>query len=542
MTLAGDKIAALEARLERLEERNRRLAEEKANLQLVISLTERINPLAGLEDMVSVLLRAIADTIGGTNITLHYWSEGLLHYRDVLDGAMTLEAVGDSFVAEIVRTHAFLERREEEHAGLLRGEVSPVAWTWGFPLLVGRELVGILKIENLHVSSALLKSSLPLFFSHVALLLGNEIRNTARLKALEAAKRWEQVFKHAGWGVAVGDGPNLALINPAFAHMHGWTVEELSGSPIAGVFAPEERPKLPEIIRQAGEKGHITVESAHLRKDGSVFPVLLDITQVYDEGGVPLYRVVNVQDLTARKQADQRLQETVDALGRSNIELERFAYVASHDLQEPVRTVVAFAQMLSRDIGDGASPTTSECLDFIVSGAKRMHDLVQDLLAYSRVTHKDMPKVRIDCAAALEAAILNLDSLIRESGATVCAGTLPAVDGDFLQIVGLFQNLIANGIKFTAKNVPPRIEVTAARVGPDWLFTVADNGIGIAPEYFDQIFVIFRRLHPSSDYPGTGLGLALCKRIVERHGGRIWVESVPGQGSAFHFTLPALDG
>lgn len=241
------------------------------------------------------------------------------------------------------------------------------------------------------------------------------------------------------------------------------------------------------------------------------------------------------------KDEEEVLRQTVVELERSNAELERLAYVASHDLQEPVRTVVSFSQMLSRELGPAMSPTSRECLDYIVGGARRMHDLVNDLLEYSRVTRGERPSEPVDCNAAFAAATSNLAALIRETGATVRATPLPTVIGDGTQIVTLFQNLFANAIKFARPGVAATVEVTAACQGGEWMISVADNGIGILRDYWDDIFVIFRRLHPAEVYPGTGLGLALCKRIVERQGGRIWLESEVDKGSTFFFTLPKAE-
>jgi light-regulated signal transduction histidine kinase (bacteriophytochrome) len=240
-----------------------------------------------------------------------------------------------------------------------------------------------------------------------------------------------------------------------------------------------------------------------------------------------------------RQQADRELRQAVESLTKANTELERFAYVASHDLQEPLRTLTSFTQLLERRWTGQMDPEAQEYMAFIVAAARRMHDLINDLLTYSRVSSGDDFNFEdIDLNSVCRQALDNLKSSIETSGATVRVSELPHIHGDEVQMMQLFQNLIGNAVKFRRPGVKPDISVLAEKTAEGWTITVADNGIGI--EKSDQdIFEIFRRLHNHRDYPGTGVGLAICKCIVERHQGRIWVESTPGQGSTFHFTVPA---
>lgn len=235
--------------------------------------------------------------------------------------------------------------------------------------------------------------------------------------------------------------------------------------------------------------------------------------------------------------SDAQLQERALALARSNSELEQFAYVASHDLQEPLRMVVGYVQLLERRLADKLDKETREFMGFAVDGALRMQNLIQDILAYSRVSTKGEPLAPVDSAAALQDALDMLAGRIAETGAEMDAQPLPRVMADRTQLVQLFQNLIGNALKF-CKGRGPRVRVEATRQGGWWRFAVSDNGIGIAPEYRAQLFVIFKRLHTRREYPGTGIGLAICKRIVERHGGQIGIESAPAGGALFWFTLP----
>jgi len=225
-------------------------------------------------------------------------------------------------------------------------------------------------------------------------------------------------------------------------------------------------------------------------------------------------------------------------LARSNAELEQFAHVASHDLQEPLRTVTNFVQLLAKRYSGRLDKDADEFIGFVVDGTTRMARLIDDLLEFSRAGRADKPMEPTDCREVLARVVAGLAVSIRESGAVIHHDGLPAVQGNPSQLTQLFQNLIANALKFRGAG-SPEIHVWAVRQGADWLFRVRDNGIGIAPEYSERIFVIFQRLHGRNEYPGTGIGLAICKRIVTCHGGRIWVESQPGRGSTFCFTLPA---
>jgi light-regulated signal transduction histidine kinase (bacteriophytochrome) len=273
------------------------------------------------------------------------------------------------------------------------------------------------------------------------------------------------------------------------------------------------------------------------RKDGTSMDIECSMAPL-EVGGRRIGAVQIIRDITPRKEAEEAIRLTAERLRQSNQQLEQFAYVASHDLQEPLRVVVGYVQLLERRFGAAIDKEAKEFFGYIVDGVARMQQLITDLLNYSRIGTRGRPFEAINSGKALDRALTNLQRVIEETGATVVRGDLPGIMGDESQLVQLFQNLIANGIKFHSDR-EPRIEVSASRNGDGehWVFSVRDNGIGIEPQYWDQIFVIFQRLHTRQKYPGTGIGLAICKRIVDRHGGRIWVESEPGRGSTFHFTL-----
>jgi signal transduction histidine kinase len=244
-----------------------------------------------------------------------------------------------------------------------------------------------------------------------------------------------------------------------------------------------------------------------------------------------------LSELSAVRVANANLQARAHDLERSNSELEQFAYVASHDLQEPLRKVASFCQLLQRRYVGQLDERADQYIEFAVDGAKRMQVLIDDLLAFSRVGRVEREPALISCASALSSARVNLTSEIRESGAIIETAELPVVRAEFSLITSLFQNLLSNAIKFRGEK-PPRITISVARQDPFWLFTFADNGIGIEPEYADRIFVIFQRLHDRASYSGTGIGLAMCRKIVEYYGGRIWLETTAGSGATFCFTLP----
>jgi signal transduction histidine kinase len=244
------------------------------------------------------------------------------------------------------------------------------------------------------------------------------------------------------------------------------------------------------------------------------------------------------REVSDRTAAERALRDKTDALGRSNAELEQFAYVASHDLQEPLRMVSSYMQLFEKRYAGMVDPQAKKYIDYAVEGAKRMQALIGGLLEFSRVGRIDEPFAPFDTAVALDQALLNLRSAIEETHAAVTHGPLPTVIGHGGRIAQVFQNLIGNAIKFARRDERPSVHVSALPREDDWLFAVRDNGIGIAPEYLDRIFVIFQRLHTRAEYPGTGIGLSICKKVIEHHGGRIWVDSRPGAGATFHFTLP----
>ncbi|MCX9009726.1 MAG: ATP-binding protein [Candidatus Methanoperedens sp.] len=252
--------------------------------------------------------------------------------------------------------------------------------------------------------------------------------------------------------------------------------------------------------------------------------------------------IQNARLFEERKRVEEELRQLTAELSRSNAELEQFAYIASHDLQEPLRMISGFTQLLARRYKGKLDKDADEFIAYIIDGVTRMQRMIEDLLAYSRVGTRGKPFESTNLEDVFNQAVTNLKAAIEENKAVITHDPLPTVMADASQMIQLFQNLIANAIKFRKREEPPRIHISARRKGNEWLFSVQDNGIGIASEFMDHLFQLFQRAHPAGEYPGTGIGLATCKRIVERHGGRIWAESEPGKGSTFYFTIPAKGG
>ena len=333
---------------------------------------------------------------------------------------------------------------------------------------------------------------------------------------------------------------NIVLVNRMTELLFGYARDELIGQAVELL--------IPARFRDGHHRHRDNyISSAHTRpmgsglelfacrKDGSEFPVEISLSPLQSPSGTLVTSVV--RDITERKQAQQMLERHAAELERSNSELEQFAYVASHDLQEPLRMITSYSQLLERRYKDKLDGDALEFIDYVVDGAKRMQELINDLLAYSRVGTRGREFEPVDMEAVYKRVLGNLQLAIEEQQAEVSHDPLPMVQADGLQLVQLLQNLIANAIKFHG-DAAPKVHVSAERQNQEVLFCVRDEGIGFEPQYAERIFQVFQRLHGKSQYPGTGIGLAICKKIVERHGGRIWVESQPGQGAKFYFTLP----
>ena len=334
------------------------------------------------------------------------------------------------------------------------------------------------------------------------------------------------------------DNP-IVDVNPAFERMTGYSKEEVLGRNCRFLQGPESEPDAVALIRDATRKVcECQAVVRNYRKDGTPFWNEIKITPVRDPAtGKVIHFVGVLTDVTERIESQKALERVLDELHRSNQELEQFAYMVSHDLQEPLRMVASYTQLLARRYKDQLDAGAHEFIGYAVDGAQRMQGFIQDLLQYSRVGMHGRPFEWLNVGRVVGQALDNLRFAIEEKTAQVICGEMPELEADPVQLGQLFQNLIGNALKF-AGTEPVRIELAATRRDGEWEFVVRDNGIGIEPTDTERIFVIFQRLHTRQEYAGTGLGLAICRRIVERHGGRIWVESEVGKGASFYFTIP----
>lgn len=326
---------------------------------------------------------------------------------------------------------------------------------------------------------------------------------------------------------------------PLWRSYTGQSYEEVRGWGWSRALHPDDYERVVKVWQKAVEtKSAYETEYRVRRRDGVYRYFLARGAPVMMEDGSIREWVGTCIDISERLQIEENLKRLNEELERSNQELQQFAYIASHDLQEPLRTVVGFVELLQRRYQDKLDRDANDFIDHAVKGTARMQAMINDLLDYSRVQTRGSPFKEVSMDEALSRALANLETSIKESEAVITkSGPLPVVFGDRQQLVRLWQNLISNAIKFRGPDRPD-IQISAQKQENEFLFAVKDNGIGVDPRYLEKIFLIFQRLHGREKYPGTGIGLAICKRIVERHGGRIWAESEPGRGSTFYFTLP----
>jgi PAS domain S-box-containing protein len=357
----------------------------------------------------------------------------------------------------------------------------------------------------------------------------------ALLKSGEQFRNLADTIPNLAWW-ASGDG-YITWYNRRWYEYTGTTPEQMEGWGWQSVHDPKMLPNVLERWKMSIATGEpFDMEFPLLGADGIFRTFLTRVLPLKDSDGKVLRWFGTNTDISALKQAEERLMSVLADLERSNKELEQFAYVASHDLQEPLRMISSYTQLLAQRYEGQLDEKAHKYINYAVDGAVRMQGLINDLLAYSRVNTRGGNFGPVDSHSALGAALRNLSVAIEENRAIVISDDLPIVSADATQLSQVFQNLISNAIKFQGAELP-RIHVSARDLGREWMFSVQDNGIGIDAKYADKVFVIFQRLHTRQEYPGTGIGLAICKRIVERHGGRIWYESEPGKGATFYFTL-----
>ncbi len=364
----------------------------------------------------------------------------------------------------------------------------------------------------------------------------SEQKRTAAL--VESAELTRSILEQAGDAIVVlGADGRVALANRAAHELAG-------GNPLLRPFG-EVFPLSPATAGPKADAACGGIPAAEgpteyvLRlPSGPPRTLLVNAASVHGLCDEPAGCVLCMTDISAQKENERRLARALEDAASSNRELQQFAYIASHDLQEPLRMVTSYLQLLERRYRGELDEDAQEFIGFAVEGAQRMQQQILDLLAYSRITSRGQPPTPVDAATALAEAITRLELQIAETGAEICIGPMPVVLADPSQLAQVFQNLVGNALTFRSSE-PPRIRVEAVEEDGAVRFSVSDNGIGIAPEYHDRIFQMFQRLHTRDRYPGSGIGLAIVQRIIERHGGRVWLESAEGEGSTFFFTLPA---
>ncbi|MBI4967640.1 MAG: PAS domain S-box protein [Rhodospirillales bacterium] len=373
------------------------------------------------------------------------------------------------------------------------------------------------------------------------LRIQNEELQAGRTVQEIALAKYTDLFDNSPMAYVVVDSQGVIQeVNHAGAQLLGLERRRLAGKALATYIAPAQRQTFDAHLRELFANQRAKSESV-LSRGIEDIPVILESSLLAGSstGGEP-HGLIAAIDISGRKRAEREADIKSRELERSNAELQSFAYVVSHDLQEPLRMIGSYVQLLARRYKGALDSDADEFIHFAVDGVERLSRMINDLLDYSRVETRGRVPEPTDAAQALGDALANLEAATLESGATCTVGSLPWVMADPHQLGRLFQNLIGNALKYRSPKRTPRILIDAVRHGAEWHFSVADNGIGIDPAYFNRLFRLFQRLHTRQEYPGTGVGLAICKKIVERHGGRIWVDSTPDRGSTFYFSLPGV--
>jgi nitrogen-specific signal transduction histidine kinase len=389
------------------------------------------------------------------------------------------------------------------------------------------------KTKQSHIEVDLVKLIHELEVYQVELEMQKEELIDANIKAELAVKNYYELFEFtpACYFSLSKDG-DIINLNKSSAQLLGKERNILINSRFGFFISDDSKPVFSLFLRNAFDSG--TRQSCEVKIVTDIHkPLFIYVIGLVTKDGKSCN--LNIIDITEQKQEERKMKDLLEKLTISNRELESFAYVASHDLQEPLRMVTSFMQLLAQQYGDKLDSKAHEYINFAVDGAKRLFDLLNGLLSYSRIQTRGQTFTLVDANIVLNTVLKNLALVISEKNAVIESDRLPVLHADETQLVQLFQNIIANGIKFS--NNTPRIYISFKFDIDHYLFSIKDEGIGIEPQYFVKIFEIFQRLMPRDQYDGIGIGLALCRRIVERHGGKIWVESEPGNGSTFYFTI-----
>ncbi len=369
-------------------------------------------------------------------------------------------------------------------------------------------------------------------------------RKNAEENLKESEEKFRELFNNANDMISLnlmkenGLPGKFIEVNGVGTKRLGYSKDELLDMSPVDIVAPDKRIEMPKNAMELWTRGHAKFEIVHLAKDGKRIPVEIN-NHLFKLKGKTVALAIS-RDISERKKIEKEMKKLIDDLKRSNDELEQFAYVASHDLQEPLRTIASFTQLLERRYKGKFDNDADEFMDYVIDASIRMKDQIEGLLEFSRVATREKTFKQMDMNDILNHAIDNLKTLIEENSAKITHDLLPKLNGDADQLQRVFQNIISNAIKFRKEDESPKIHISVRKdeKNNEYVFGIADNGIGIEKQYMERIFVIFKRLHTQEEYRGTGIGLSIVKRIIERHNGRIWVESKLGHGSTFYFTIP----
>jgi PAS domain S-box-containing protein len=380
---------------------------------------------------------------------------------------------------------------------------------------------------------------------NVCLAISRDITERKRMEValVESEKKFKEIFNRANDMITLGELRKDGLpgkymeVNEVGLKRLGYTKEEFLEMNPLDIIADERKKDVEKYAAEIWTKGHATFEMVHVTKTGNKIPVEIN-THIFKKNDKNVILAIS-RDITERKKSEEKLKELLEKLSTSNEELEQFAYITSHDLQEPLRTIANFTQLLQRRYKGKFDPDADEFMEYIVDASVRMKEMIHDLLEYSRVSTSKEEFKPLNLNKVLVDVLNDLKYTIKENNAEIIHDELPTVMGDYDQISRVFLNFINNAIKFKKDEEPPKIKISAVKDEKrnEYIISVKDNGIGMDKQYLERIFIIFQRLHTIAEYKGSGIGLAITKKIIEKHGGRVWAESKLGSGSTFNFTL-----
>jgi PAS domain S-box-containing protein len=499
------------------------------NVRMILNIGHDITELKKAEKQMafdSLLLGQVNDAVLAVdhNFKINYWNKG----AEKMFGYTRKEALGVNTV-ELLRPNYVRGERENKLEELEeKGTLKTIMYAKhknGTEVIVDQNVSLIVNDSGVQTGYVVVDRDI------------TENKN-AEDALRESEKKYRSIVETANEGIMITDpSAKIKFVNIKFSEMIGYSIEELVGMDSFSLIDRDEYEKAKQRVenRKKGISGEYdlkfrTKNGKELWTHGSVSPI-------YDHNGSHISNLTMYTDISERKKAENEIQKTLDELRRSNQELERFAYVSSHDLQEPLRMVTLYSQLLEKRYKDRLDDDADDFIDFIVENAKRMKYLIDDLLEYSRITRQTKEFEDTDLGKVLGNVLTNLSLPIIENDVDVTYDSLPTVLADKNQMLQVFQNLITNAIKFRGEE-PPKIDISAQKNKKEWIFAFKDNGIGIDSKHQEQIFEVFKRLHTREEYPGTGIGLSIVQKIIERHGGRIWVESESGKGTIFYFTIP----